>query len=43
MSSSDLVFFAVAKPDGLTVRPVQPAPARFTTSKNPGVITIHFG
>ncbi len=42
MSSSDLVFFAVAKPDGLTVRPVQPAPSGFTTSKNPGVITIHF-
>ena len=42
MSSSDLVFFAVAKPDGLTVRSVQPAPSSFTTSKNPSVITTHF-
>ena len=42
LSSSDLVFFAVAKPDGLTVRPVQPAPSSFSTSKNSGVRTTHF-
>ena len=42
MSGSGLVFFAVAMPDGLTVRPVQPAPSSFTTSKNPGAVTIHF-
>jgi hypothetical protein len=42
MKGFALIFFAVKNPNGLTVRPVQPAPFGFATSKNRCGIPSHF-